>query len=58
MDADAAICLTDYSIGPAALGRALEERGLGSLWNLPSAKADEVLPVLDRCSELMRQAQS
>src|SRR5258705_10538071 len=32
MDAGAAIFFTDYSIGPAALGRALEERGLGSLW--------------------------
>ena len=28
MDAGAAIFFTDYSIGPAALGRALEERGL------------------------------
>jgi len=32
MDAGAAIFFTDYSIGPAALGRALEERGFGSLW--------------------------
>ena len=32
MDAGAAIFFTDYSIGPAALGRALEERGIGSLW--------------------------
>ena len=31
MDAGAAILFTDYSIGPAALGRALEERGFGSL---------------------------
>ena len=28
MDAGAAIFFTDYSIGPAELGRALEERGL------------------------------
>jgi hypothetical protein len=28
------------------------------IFDLPSAKADEVLPVLDRCSELMRKAQS
>jgi alkanesulfonate monooxygenase SsuD/methylene tetrahydromethanopterin reductase-like flavin-dependent oxidoreductase (luciferase family) len=28
------------------------------LFNLPSAKADEVLPVLDRCAALMRQVQS
>jgi hypothetical protein len=28
------------------------------LFNLPAAKADEVLPVLDRCSALMRQVQS
>ena len=26
------------------------------IFNLPSAKADEVLPVLDRCTTLMRQA--
>src|SRR3981189_2002331 len=32
MDVGAAIFFTDYSIGPAALGRALEERGFGSLW--------------------------
>ncbi len=32
MDFGAAIFFTDYSIGPAALGRALEERGFGSLW--------------------------
>jgi probable F420-dependent oxidoreductase len=32
MDAGAAIFFTDYSIGPVALGRALEERGFGSLW--------------------------
>ena len=32
MDAGAAIFFTDYSIGPATLGRALEERGVGSLW--------------------------
>ena len=28
------------------------------IFNLPSAKAEEVLPVLDRCAQLMRQAQS
>jgi alkanesulfonate monooxygenase SsuD/methylene tetrahydromethanopterin reductase-like flavin-dependent oxidoreductase (luciferase family) len=28
------------------------------IFNLPSAKADEVLPVLDRCADLMRQVQS
>jgi hypothetical protein len=28
------------------------------LFNLPPAKADEVLPVLDRCAALMRQVQS
>ena len=28
------------------------------LFNLPAAKADEVLPVLDRCAALMRQVQS
>jgi len=27
-----AIFFTDYSIGPVALGRALEERGFESLW--------------------------
>ena len=32
MDAGAAIFFTDYSMGPAALGRALEERGFESLW--------------------------
>ena len=32
MDFGAAIFFTDYSIGPAELGRALEERGFGSLW--------------------------
>ena len=32
MDFGAAIFFTDYSMGPAALGRALEERGIGSLW--------------------------
>jgi len=32
MDFGAAIFFTDYSIGPAALGRALEERGFESLW--------------------------
>src|SRR5687768_391088 len=121
MDAGAAIFFTDYSIGPVELGRALEARGVGSLWapehshiplsrrtpfpqggelpkkyydvmdpfvtlsaaaaatvfgvaedadlvaryrdagvarvvfNLPPAKADEVLPVLDRCVALMRR---
>ena len=28
------------------------------LFNLPAAKADEVLPVLDRCAALMRQVRS
>ena len=46
MDAGAAIFFTDYSIGPAALDRALEERGFGSLW------------APDRCVDLMRPAQS
>jgi probable F420-dependent oxidoreductase len=32
MDHGAAIFFTDYSIGPAALARALEERGFESLW--------------------------
>ena len=32
MDFGAAIFFTDYSMGPAELGRALEERGIGSLW--------------------------
>src|SRR5437660_751074 len=32
MDFGAAIFLTDYSMGPAELGRALEQRGFGSLW--------------------------
>jgi probable F420-dependent oxidoreductase len=32
MEFGAAIFFTDYSIGPAALGRALEERGFESLW--------------------------
>jgi probable F420-dependent oxidoreductase len=32
MDFGAAIFFTDYSMGPAPLGRALEERGFGSLW--------------------------
>ena len=32
MDFGAAIFFTDYSIGPAALARALEERGFESLW--------------------------
>jgi probable F420-dependent oxidoreductase len=32
MDVGAAIFFTDYSIGPVALGHALEERGFGSLW--------------------------
>jgi alkanesulfonate monooxygenase SsuD/methylene tetrahydromethanopterin reductase-like flavin-dependent oxidoreductase (luciferase family) len=32
MDFGAAIFFTDYSLGPAELGRALEERGFGSLW--------------------------
>jgi hypothetical protein len=32
MDYGAAIFFTDYSMGPAELGRALEERGFGSLW--------------------------
>src|SRR6266404_2370500 len=32
MDVGAAIFFTDYSMDPAALGRALEERGFGSLW--------------------------
>ena len=44
MDAGAAIFFTDYSIGPAALGPALEERGFGSLWapehsHIPLARA-------------------
>jgi probable F420-dependent oxidoreductase len=32
MEFGAAIFFTDYSIGPVALGRALEERGFESLW--------------------------
>src|SRR5580765_1939017 len=32
MDFGAAIFFTDYSMGPSELGRALEERGLESLW--------------------------
>ena len=32
MDLGGAIFFTDYSIGPVALGRALEERGFESLW--------------------------
>jgi probable F420-dependent oxidoreductase len=32
MNYGAAIFFTDYSMGPAALARALEERGFGSLW--------------------------
>ena len=32
MDVGAAIFFTDYSMGPVELGRALEERGFGSLW--------------------------
>jgi probable F420-dependent oxidoreductase len=32
MEFGAAIFFTDYSMGPAALGRALEERGFESLW--------------------------
>jgi probable F420-dependent oxidoreductase len=32
MDFGAAIFFTDYSMGPAELARALEERGFGSLW--------------------------
>src|SRR5215467_7194275 len=32
MDSGAAIFFADYSMGPAELGRALEERGFGSLW--------------------------
>ena len=32
MNLGVAIFFTDYSMGPAELGRALEERGLGSLW--------------------------
>ena len=32
MDFGAAIFFTDYSMGPAELGRALEARGFGSLW--------------------------
>src|SRR5947207_14954098 len=32
MDVGAAIFFTDDSMDPAALGRALEERGFGSLW--------------------------
>ncbi|HEY7381963.1 MAG TPA: LLM class flavin-dependent oxidoreductase, partial [Gaiella sp.] len=32
MDLGVAIFFTDYSIGPVALGQALEERGFGSLW--------------------------
>lgn len=58
MEFGAAIFFTDYSIGPAAVGRALEERGDAGVarvvFNLPPAKADEVLPVLDRCAALMR----
>ena len=32
MDYGAAIFFADYSMGPVQLGRALEERGFGSLW--------------------------
>ena len=69
MDFGATIFFTDYSIGPVALGRALGERGFESLWapehyreagvarlvfNLPPSKAEEVLPILDRCASLIR----
>ena len=50
MDFRAAIFFTDYSMAPAQLGHALEERGFGSLW----APEHDVLPVLDRCAALMR----
>ncbi len=43
MELGAAILFTDYSMGPAALARALKERGFGSLW------APEL-----RCAGLMR----
>lgn len=70
MDFGAAIFFTDYSSGPAALGRALEERGFGSLWapehsHIPLSRRSSFpqgescpLPVLDRGGTLMRQAQS
>jgi probable F420-dependent oxidoreductase len=47
MDFGGAIFFTDYSIGPAALGRALEERGFESLWapehsHIPLSRASAV----------------
>ena len=32
MDIGASMFFTDYSMSPAALGRALEERGFESVW--------------------------
>ena len=49
MDFGAAIFFTDYSMGPAALGRALEERGFESLWapehsHIPLSRASAFHP--------------
>ena len=39
--------------------RRYRDAGVARLvFNLPAAKADEVLPVLDTCEKLMRQARS
>lgn len=46
MDFGVAIFFTDYSIGPAELARALEERGIESLW----APEHSHIPSLDQVS--------
>jgi hypothetical protein len=53
MDAGASIFFTDYLI------KRYRDAGAARVpFSLAPAKADEVLPVLDRCARLMRQTQS
>ena len=65
MEFGVGIFFTDYSISPAELAVALEERGFDSLWApehshipVPPSKSDEVVPILDRLADLIRKVGS
>jgi probable F420-dependent oxidoreductase len=56
----AALPITVFGVAEDAdLMKRYRDAGVARLiFNLPSAKSSEVLPVLDRCADLMRQVQS
>jgi probable F420-dependent oxidoreductase len=54
----AALPITVFGVAedPDLIKRYRDEGVARIIFNLPAAKADEVLPILDRCEKLMRQA--